>query len=120
MTEPRYVTEADLSIPLGGTDPATGERRRIGRLYDIPLNSFSLPWPMTPAGGRIYVLILSLGSLCALTLAIWAGFRLIEPSLMRLAPAVGVVLAIKFIAVPALHAYGKRPGMDRREALGEN
>lgn len=116
----RYVTEADLSIPVGGANPKTGERPRIGRLYDISLNSISLPWPMTPTGARLYVLALSLGSLSALIIALWAGFTLIEPSLMRLAPAVGVALVIKFIAVPALHAYGKRPGMDRREAEGES
>lgn len=120
MTEPCYVTEADLSIPLGGTDPTTGERRRIGRLYDISLNSISLPWPMTPAGARLYVLALSLGSLSALIIALWAGFTLIEPSLMRLAPAVGVALAIKFLVIPGLYAYGRRPGMDRREAEGES
>lgn len=111
----RYVTEADLTIPVGGVNPKTGERPRIGRLYDISLNSFPLPWPMTPNGARLYVLTAALGTLTALAVSLWAGFALIEPSLMRLAPAVGVALAIKFLAIPALHAYGRRPGMDRRE-----
>lgn len=115
MTRSHYVTKADLTIPLSETDPITGERLRIERLHGIPLNSVSLPWPMTPTGSRIYVLIMTLGSLSGLALAIWAGYALIEPSPARLMPAVGVGLAIKFIITPALHTYGQRPGMDRRE-----
>lgn len=113
-----YVTRADLSFPAGPANPQTGERPRVRRIQGIPLETgFPVPWPMTPVGARLYVLVLSLGTLCAIAIAIWMGFTLFEPSLMRLAPAVGAALAIKFLAVPALYAYGDRPGMDRREAM---
>lgn len=117
----RHVTKADLSFPVGPVNPETGERPRVKRIQGIPLETgFPVPWPMTPVGARLYMLIAALGTLTAIGIALWVGFALIEPSLMRLVPAVGVALAIKFLAIPALRAYGKRPGMDRQEAGGES
>lgn len=116
----RYVTNADLSFPLAPKDSETGERQRVRQVHGVRLeNAFPLPWPMTPGGARLYVLFMAISTIGAVALAFWAGFTLFEPSLFRLVPAIGVVLAIKFVAVPALHAYGRRPGMDRRGGEGE-
>ena len=116
----RYVTHADLSFPLAPKDPETGEKQRVRQVHGVRLeNAFPLPWPMTPGGARLYVLFMAIGTIGAVALGVWAGFALFEPSLLRLVPAACVVLAIKFLVVPALHAYGRRPGMDRRGGEGE-
>lgn len=105
--EPEYRDDADLSFRVGKGGP------RVQRVNDLPLR-FSLPWPMTRAGGIVFVLcgcVLILGGLAG---ALWLGWQVFDPSLLRLLPAVVFVLLVKFVLVPALHRFGRRPGMDRR------
>ena len=116
----RYVTEANLSFPIGPVNPDTGERPRVKRIQGLSLETdFPLPWPMTPGGARLYMLSMMTGTILVLAFAVWVGFELFEPSLLRLVPCAATVLAFKFLIIPGLYAYGRRPGMDRREVEGE-
>lgn len=116
----RYVTKADMTFPIGPTDPETGERPRVRRLQGLSLeHGFPLPWPMTPGGARLYMLGMIAGTITLLILSVWVGILIFEPSLLRLVPLVLTFLALKFLALPALHSYGRRSGMDRRETEGE-
>lgn len=113
----RYVTEANLSFPIGPVNPDTGERPRVKRIQGLSLETdLHLPWPMTPGGTRLYMLSMMTGMILVLAFAVWVGFQIFEPSLLRLAPCGATALAFKFLSIPGLCAYGRRPGMDRREA----
>lgn len=115
----QYVTKADLSFPVGPVNPDTGEKRRVRRFQGISLEHWAVPWPMTPGGARLFVLLHALGSVFLLTVALWAGFAFFEPSLMCLVPGMLALLVVRFAINPALDAYGRRSGMDRREVEGE-
>ena len=116
----RHVTRADLSFPIGPINPDTGERPRVKRIPGASLETdFPVPWPMTPVGARLYALGTMTGTILAVFLAVWVGFQIFEPSLLRLVPAVLTLLAFKFLVIPGLYSYGRRSGMDRREVEGE-
>lgn len=107
MNTPKFTDEADLSfrVSKGG--------QKVERINEVPLR-IPLPWPMTRAGGIVFVLVEFALIICGIAGALWVGWQLFEPSLLRLSPAVAFALAVKFAVIPLLRKLGQRPGMDRR------
>lgn len=113
MTHPHederpYSSEADLSFQISKDSP------RINQIGDGPLR-FPLPWPMTRTGGIIFILIEFAVILGGIAGALWLGWALFDPSIWRLLPALAFAFAVKFLLIPALRRFGRRPGMDRRD-----
>lgn len=106
-----YSSEADLSFRVGKNVP------RVSYIGGTTLR-FPLPWPMTRAGGIMFVLVELAVVLGGIAGALWLGWVLFDPSIWRLLPAVVFALAVKLLLVPALHRFGRRPGMDRTGSGG--
>ena len=73
-----------------------------------------LPWPMTPSEAIRWLALTTSYSLFTFGLIIWASFRLIDPSLMRLVPGAVWILVTKIVVAPRVHRFFVPPNLAER------